>query len=787
MPMDRFLIAPTNSGLVNNMPPWLIPDDAFEYLQNAYIFRGRIKKRYGSTLSGGVDPLNSRLSISLASGGAAVGITDVSGNAGGVLWTVLGDANDITPAVGMIFSIGTQVYTIISVAAGVQFMKSTMGVATFEASTTDYAFVGAPALTTIYFYPALPVMGITQFEIGKVNNHPTYAFDTRYAYLFAAGFWSRSGTAQWNGNNLNYFWSVNWQGLTGTNFLFVSNFNATLGALAPAATDDPIWYYDGTTWTDAVGVDAFYFRPAGGAVHAGPFVQTARIIVAFKNRLVLLNTVENDNSVGGGEGTATAYTNRARYCFYGSPFAVNAWYEKNQADSSGNVGSGGGYVDASTEEQIISAEFIKDRLIVYFERSTWELVYTNNQVLPFVWQKINTELGSQSTFSTIPFDREVLTIGQSGIHACNGANTTRIDEKIPNTVFEFETANQSTLRTYGIRDYYDEVVYWAYVDDDATQYQIYPNQILLYNYMNGTWAIFDDCATVFGYFEQAPTITWASLEGTQWQTAAWSWRSSTVQPQRRQILYGTPEGFVLIVDSESSRNAPSMQITNMSFVGDGTIILTIISHNLTSSPVITPYDYDFILIENVVADVTTMATLNMNIFDVYSVTNANTIVINTNNRSFAPLTSGTYYGSGTASRVSNIQMKTKQWNPYANNAQDFHLAKIDFAVIRTNSGQITVDYNPSASPISLIGGGVASQSIMGTGILETSPYNPNLYPLEQYQTLLWHPLYFQSTGSFIQLVMSFNQSQMQTPTISLVPFEIQGMCLYTRPTSIRLQ
>ena len=43
-----------------------------------------------------------------------------------------------------------------------------------------------------------------------------------------------------------------------------------------------------------------------------------------------------------------------------------------------------------TDEQIISCEFIKDRLIVFFERSTWELAYTGNEVLPFIWQKINT-------------------------------------------------------------------------------------------------------------------------------------------------------------------------------------------------------------------------------------------------------------------------------------------------------------------------------------------------------------------------------------------------------------
>ena len=41
--MDRFLIAPFNSGLQKNLKPWLIPDDAFEQLINA--FAGATDKR----------------------------------------------------------------------------------------------------------------------------------------------------------------------------------------------------------------------------------------------------------------------------------------------------------------------------------------------------------------------------------------------------------------------------------------------------------------------------------------------------------------------------------------------------------------------------------------------------------------------------------------------------------------------------------------------------------------------------------------------------------------------
>lgn len=789
MPTDRFLIAPLNSGLTRNSPAWLQPDDAFEYLQNAYVFRQRVRKRFGSEFMG-LTQLQSRLRTSLISGGAGVGITTGGGAAAGNVRTILADAS-LPLAAGQMFSVGGAIYTVISNAAGAQAMLATQGTGTFNVSNGDFTITGAPALTTVFFYPSFPVMGIEQYDINTVNNHPTYAFDTRYAYVFTPPTgWARSGAAIWHGTDLNFFWVTNWQGIAGTQYLFVSNFNGVIGAATPPTSGDPIWYFDGTTWTAALGgtANAFYFRPNGGAPATGPYVSTARIIVPFKNRLLLLNTIENDNAGGAGTGTTTAFVNRLRYSFYGSPFAVNAWYEKNQQDNVPNVASGAGFVDAATEEQIISAEFIKDRLIVYFERSTWEVVYTNNQVLPFVWQKINTELGSMSTFSTVPFDKDVLTIGQSGVHACNGQNTIRIDSKIPDKIFEFETDNNSNLRTVGIRDYYTELVYWTYVEDlHQAITQKFPNQIMIYNYKNGSWAFNDDCATMFGYFEQASDSTWASTDPLTWAQSGFAWNSNVVQANQRQIIFGTPEGFVLILNPERYRNAPSLQITNMAIAATGIITLTIINHNLTSQPIEFDFDNDFILLESIVADATTMTTLNGTIFNVESVVDANNVTINTNNRSFAPLVSGTYAGGGTAARVSNIQIKSKQWNPYVEEDRSFYLAKIDFAVVKTETGEITVDYYPSSSQVPMIQEGVNSESILGNSILETKPYNANIYPFETFQDLLWHPIYFQSVGTFIQIGMSFNLDQMLTPAIVLVGFEIQAMALYTQATSSRME
>jgi len=883
MAFDRFLVAPFNTGLQTDLKPFLILDDAFTELQNAYIFRGRVRKRFGSLLMGSTQQ-SSRLRVQ-------IGTTDGSGN--------LAYADSTIPSAvlneGSLFSVGPVLFSVYQVptmtgpgnalptlstdplATGtIQLVSAAPNVYEFQIAGSD------PALATlqVFWYPANPVMGIGQYESGQVNNHPTYAFDTQFAYLYTTSGWARSGEAFWQGGDTNFFWISNWQNIDGVPVLFVTNFNATVPT--PATTDDPIWWtVDGSNWTAGIGFNAFYFLPGGGTVYTGPFIQTARIIAYFKDRLILLNTVENDNSTpanlgntdmtGGASGTVAsgsgmigqfflidtsifevtaasgaltvigtgagtfdtttgAYTftgapassaiyyysgtsagvnsshvNRCRYSINGSPFARNGWYEANEQDSgagasnNNNIAAGAGYIDASTTEQIISAEFIKDRLIVYFERSTWELAFTGNQVLPFVWQKINTELGSQSTFSTVPFDKDILTVGNTGIHACNGANVVRIDTKIPDAVFdEFEAADGATVRTAGIRDYFNELVYWTFVETSETGSQSFPNQILVYNYRNQSWALFDDCFTAFGYFEQQTGLTWADSYPIQWQNFNARWQDDLIESNQRQIIAGTPEGFVVRIASGLSRNAPTMQITNITdnavmptnpwVNGNGQLLLTVINHNFSNdNEEGTLENADYVLIENVTGDAYTETVLNGSIFPVTFV-DVNTILIDTNPPIYGHvLTSGTYTGGGTLTRVSNIQIETKQMNPYMKDDRNVFLHRIDFAVQRTQNGEMTVDYYPSSSEVSMVGGGASTASLMGTSVLETSPYDPAYYPLEQFQDRLWHPVYFQSDGNSIQLYMYMTYDQMINRNISLSDFEMEGWVIYAQATTSRMQ
>ncbi|MGH3054169.1 MAG: hypothetical protein ACRDL7_04230 [Gaiellaceae bacterium] len=148
---------------------------------------------------------------------------------------------------------------------------------------------------------------------------------------------------------------------------------------------------------------------------------------------------------------------------------------------------------------------------------------------------------------------------------------------------------------------------------------------------------------------------------------------------------------------------------------------------------------------------------------------------------------GNYLGGGTAARVSNYNLYSKQWNPYDKDGRNVYIAKIDFGVIRTPTGQVTVDYSSSSTDLSSLTEGLAQNSIMGTGVLETSPYDPALYPLEQFQNRLWHPVYLQIDGECIQINIYMSEVQMCNPEISLKDFQIEGIILHTKAVSYRLQ
>ncbi len=732
MAKGRFLIAPFNSGQENSVRPWLIPEDAFEKLNNAYVFRGRVRKRPGTTLLNDAstlieDPQTEQLSARLR---ISVDTTDGNGDSTPAATVPLTGGVPITADIGSMFSIGDDLYAVFQ-AAGDTYTTGGSTTNTFDTVTGAFVFAGAEPSATIYFYPSLPVMGITQYETLLINDEPTFAFDTRYAYQYASNGWLRLGTAFWNGDDAQFFWGRVWRGLDANErFLFATNFR-----FGSTLTDsDPIRYWDGATWTD--------FAPNFTSGTLTNTVLQARVIIPFKNRLVLMNIVQN---TGVAPGTNIQFGNRIRFSQNGNPVAADAWFEGR--------GGKGGYIDAPTSEQIISAEFVRDRLIVFCERSTFELVYTGNEILPFRFQRIDDVLGVESTFSVIQFDNRLLGVGDTGIHTASSTGVQRIDDKIPDFASSISNDNNGAKRVHGIRDYFGELVYWCYANLSLT----FPDKVVIYNYKNQTWAFLDDVFTTFGYFNNQGDRVWQATLQT-WEELDEPWNSGTLRKGDLATIVGNHQGFVFFLEIDQLRNAPGMQITDITLPDT----LTVINHGLRNG--------DYIAIENMSGSTLTNSDGDeITITRVTSPLSDDTFQIDGG----TPIVDA-YTGGGTIARVSEPEVLTKQHNFFIKEGVNFNIDKIDLYVDKTDAASLTVDSLVSSDDFAV-----------DTQVLETFPYA--LYPHEVFRTRLWHSIYPSADGEVVQFKYYMNDAQMRDTRSAWAAFTIHAFLYYASPTSDRLE
>src|ERR1700679_380001 len=314
--------------------------------------------------------------------------------------------------------------------------------------------------------------------------------------------------------------------------------------------------------------------------------------------------------------------------------------------------------------------------------------------------------------------------------------------------------------------------YWTAPVSSQLLSQPYPSQVIVYNYKNNAWAINDDTITAFGYFQQQVPLTWENWF-TPWDQTNWPWNLGPGANNSRQVIAGNQEGYVYLVDPDVSRNCSAQQITNITLSGAGSIAtLVIVNHMLTVGQYIA------------VSSSSGITNMSNNIYEVGSTPSSSTVTIFNPTDPLVPWT-GTYLGGGTVSLVSNYNVVSKQWNPYVTQDRNVYLSKIDFGVQATDNGEVQVDYFVSSSSFNQTRESVQSNTIVGTGVLETHPY-PNV-PREEEQERLWHPVYFRGDGECIQIRISMNAVQISNPLIAFEDFRIEGMTLYTMPTSSRLQ
>jgi len=594
MTYKPFAIANRNSGLVQSKKDYVIPDDAFSELENMYVWRDRLLRRKGFELLGRLRrDLTATALGNFTAGGAGdtvfniftgLGVAATEPNAEMVPGTA---ANPLVLTIAvpgnntLTDSTGTGVFVVSG--AGVVITAAVINYANGAVTITTSGAVGASAVTgTFSYYPKLPVMGLRVYELGAINNEDAIAFDTIYAYRFnntndryeewiPGTTWGSISTDQ-------FFWTTNfWQ--SGARGLFwVCNNN----------TANPIRFTDGLTFTT--------FEPQLDNSGTPVLLRQCLMLIPYRGRLVSLNTQE-----GTAVGAITQFPQRARWSQNGDPTdQTNAFLD--------NIAGRGGFVDCPTNEHIVSAEFIRDTLTVRFEHSTWLLRYTGNEILPFIWERINVELGAESTFSDVRFDKGVLSIGDKGITSCNGNTVERIDEDIPDEVFGFENDNNGPRRVHGIRDHFNRLVYWTF--PDSIGQKEFPDRLLIFNYFNNTWAIFTDSFTTLGQWQRFDDITWDDLAGREWQTIIQAWNSGQFQARFPDIIGGNQQGWVHVLNKQTNNDA-SLCVQDIT-VGTPAVI-TSPDHNLNTG--------EFIKITGIIESVVgNFNVLNDRVFQIRNLT-----------------------------------------------------------------------------------------------------------------------------------------------------------------------
>lgn len=728
------LIQPFTIGQETDVEPHIIPDSAFEYLRNMHLYRGRLRRKFGYTNLG-------RLQIVLT--GQALGNFAVpSGNIN--IFAVLGIAGTIIPGtVTVTHAIsGNYVDTTIQDGnlrlAGVISGIINYATGIISLDLPNPTAIGAVTITFTYA-KCLPVMGLPNRELIALNFEELLAFDTRDAFL-----WNTAtnrfnlitpAAGGWTGSDSDFFWSCNYWKIGSNNLLWVSN----------NVANDRIRYYAGggaAGWTTII-----------PQLNAGNTrrLYTCLLMFAYRNRLVCLNTQEFDTATG----VLTNYQSRARWCWNGDPTDATKWGD--------DVVGLGNYNDAPTTERIITAKFIKDTLVVGFERSTWSLKYTGNETLPFIWERVNVDLGCESTNSSVVFDNFMLQVGDKGISAANAYNVERIDLKVPNLVTEIHNDLSGEERVHGIRDFNWQMVYWTYPTasfDKTTYRKIYPDSIIAYNYYEQAFSTYDASFTCFGRYQPANDLMWQDCTDRNWASFNAFWNSGQIQSMYPSIVAGNQVGFVHRIEDVLS-NSVSVYMTNVTLANP--CVVTAPNHNFQNG--------QCIKISNVIGT----TELNNNIYFVTECTTntfqlqflqTNPLSPDFGQRVLLDATAYTpYSGYGLIRTIDNFDIWTKQYNQFQADDVKVRFGVTEVFMTVTDKGycnlNVYIDQNQD-SPI-------ANFTIPST--TQTLP----LPPLPQISAgKYWEKVFVNSVGNYIQLEFNFNDFQMIDESINTSDIEISA-------------
>lgn len=533
----------------------------------------------------------------------------------------------------------------------------------------------------------------------------------------------------------------------------------------------------------------------------------ARMIMPFKDRQLFIGAVIQTSSPG----SQVYLQDTVVYSQNGTPYYTASFtgnvdlpttifnplllpFNQSAKSSSyfGDQTGFGGFIEAGVSEAITTANNIGDVIIMGFDKTLQtRLVYSGNDIIPFNFFIINSELPSGSTFSIVNMDQGVLTRGDRGYIITGQSTCKRFDLDIPDEVFQIRLLDHGAERLCSERDYINEWIYFSYPVN--TFKGKFPTQTLQYNYRDNSWAVFNETYTTYGTFNKRSGFTWGTV-GTVFPTwGEWNqpWNAGESTLLQPDVVGGNQQGF-LMIRGDGTGEGNSLYI--QSFAAS---VVTSPDHCLNTG--------DFIIISGALGAIGTQ--VNDKIFQV-GVTTENTFILN------PPITGGAYSGGALIKRMYVPFIQTKQFPVSWDMGRKTRLGVQQYLFTTTDIAQVQllIYLSQASDPTFPFNGGpvipannTINSSLIYSTVLYTcpessnlglTPANTNLQMLcaidpdgtnaSTPQSQMWHRINTSLIGDTVQVAITLSEDQMRDPTFTnqFAEIELHSFILTVSPSQV---
>lgn len=233
---DKIVIGPINKGLREDRTAFVIDDDSFPTLINAYQWRGRIKRKRGTSF---LTRLTRYFNSNSTSYSATATISLIA-SAGNIItgFSLQVNGNIVPGSVTLVGGTDGTTYTDPSMDGTLLATggTGTGGTINYATGAITIASGGTETISAVFtYYPDLPVMGLEDFVDTSLEFPSTLGFDTKYSYKinntspyasYDVSFYKNPPSVtyvdyvhkttvtpvKWNGADYQQIWTVNYQG-----------------------------------------------------------------------------------------------------------------------------------------------------------------------------------------------------------------------------------------------------------------------------------------------------------------------------------------------------------------------------------------------------------------------------------------------------------------------------------------------------------------------------------------------------------------------------------------------